>query len=742
MLSIDAYDNSDECEAARDLEQLVRKWHPTIENDPSCIVYIIPSVMCYGQQVQDMDLVLLYADLLEEPRVTVTLPFESKENSEKDSREQQGGKSDRQKQEQEIPIQSLCLTIEVKSHSRDAVRFRGSKCFVKYLDHWHCASDQSHKQIFSLKEYISKSSGRRNLNLFVEGLLWLRQCRKADLPQQLHNMIGMDSSFEEILITAAKSIGSKSNREAIRTFANKAQVRDVGQILSEKIEPTNVDRKKMEAINKKVLSNEVGYQQKLMKQLLVFRGRGGTGKTIRLLRLASQLYVEQGLRTLVLTYNKALVSDLTRLIGHLRIGDSTGKGGIRVSTIHSFMWDWLHHMHLLDESQDFFEQYEVCKDKFQQILTKLNLPAPFQDVYQEKRDDFWLELLVTKENPENEIAENQIDDYLSPDLNWDLIMIDEAQDWPQNERDILYQIYGSHRMVLADGIDQLIRSQSHTNWLQNVDTKSRQIVTLKKSLRLKTQLCSAVMHFANQIDLGNWELEPVPETAGGKIFVLYGADYSRDLHENLLEDAISLGNKPIDMLFCVPPNSIRPARGCKKCNYVSVVSQEYKNGGRLQCPRCRSNIVTTHRHKVLEEDLISTVTKSSIESQQLRDWGSKVWDGIDERIRGGYPSDVEHIRVVQYESCRGLEGWSTVLFGFDDFWQYKLDSYEKTLEEGLQVGLLDDPATEFANRWLMIPLTRAIDTLVIQVRNKDSKVGEIMTEIRKNHPHDFEWIDG
>jgi superfamily II DNA or RNA helicase len=73
----------------------------------------------------------------------------------------------------------------------------------------------------------------------------------------------------------------------------------------------------------------------LGQQLLVFRGRGGSGKTIRLLRLAKDLY-DNGKRVLLLTFNKALVADIRRLLVLLGINNQGFDRGIHISTAHKY----------------------------------------------------------------------------------------------------------------------------------------------------------------------------------------------------------------------------------------------------------------------------------------------------------------------------------------------------------------------------------------------------------------------
>jgi hypothetical protein len=97
----------------------------------------------------------------------------------------------------------------------------------------------------------------------------------------------------------------------------------------------------------------------------------------------------------------------------------------------------------------------------------------------------------------------------------------------------------------------------------------------------------------------------------------------------------------------------------------------------------------------------------------LRSWGRQVWDGTTTAGRASFPQDVTEHRVVKYESCRGLEGWTVVCLDLDHF-------FDRQLREGLKTDrdLLESPeeaALRFAARWCLIPFTRAIDTLVVQI---------------------------
>ncbi|WP_200869152.1 hypothetical protein, partial [Pseudomonas aeruginosa] len=87
-------------------------------------------------------------------------------------------------------------------------------------------------------------------------------------------------------------------------------------------------------------------------------------KTVRLIRMAYQAYDEFGLRVVLLTYNKALVADLRRLLTLLGAKDSVGEGSISIKTIHSFMREWLLALGFISKQEpNFLEAYEEYKKK-------------------------------------------------------------------------------------------------------------------------------------------------------------------------------------------------------------------------------------------------------------------------------------------------------------------------------------------------------------------------------------------
>ena len=95
---------------------------------------------------------------------------------------------------------------------------------------------------------------------------------------------------------------------------------------------------------------------------------------------------------------------------------------------------------------------------------------------------------------------------------------------------------------------------------------------------------------------------------------------------------------------------------------------------------------------------------------------------------------------MQYDSCRGLEGWTVFNFALDDLYDYKLATYRPAT--GPEPGTLaDDPLTahRHAVGWVMIQLTRAMATLVIQVSQRDSEVKGALREVTSQCADFVEW---
>jgi hypothetical protein len=118
------------------------------------------------------------------------------------------------------------------------------------------------------------------------------------------------------------------------------------------------------------------------------------------------------------------------------------------------------------------------------------------------------------------------------------------------------------------------------------------------------------------------------------------------------------------------------------------------------------------------------------------------WDGtLEDKSHLIVPSPNES-RVIYYESCRGLEAWSVACFSFDKFFNQKLDDPDaerfliddkekiKLTQDMFKVSN-EDRKKMYAATWALMAMTRTIDSLYIQVNDRDSEFGKIVDEYLK-----------
>ena len=65
--------------------------------------------------------------------------------------------------------------------------------------------------------------------------------------------------------------------------------------------------------------------------------------------------------------------------------------------------------------------------------------------------------------------------------------------------------------------------------------------------------------------------------------------------------------------------------------------------------------------------------KQSHIAKKFGDFGYSLWDASGRNTRAVMPDHLDVMRFVNYQSSRGLEGWSVFCHGFDDFWNEMLE---------------------------------------------------------------------
>jgi AAA domain len=653
MIHISGYvdPNTDEYQAAVKLQELITTSWPILKNSAQDHIYIVVGAKCHGQAVRDVDLLVL-ATFKSELTYKPYLLFINRDGE--------------PELPDEVVIHSFCLAIEIKTHSSPNIRFSGTNVDVYYHKSrkWHNASQQNEEQKQSIINYLKLQGFSKTP--WITPLIWLRNVPSVDLPKRPHNILGSEANWE-LFVNVIGQLHAPENRNGKWVLhaglESRSIIENIAIALTKEINPTNLDRRRMEQINQQ-LSSELELSDLVGKKLLILRGRGGTGKTINLLQLAKHLYDERAARVLVLTYNRALVADLRRLMTIMGIGDGYAEKSIQIQTIHSFFYHIMKTLGVFSKGEDeFLQKYSEFKKET-------------------------LDLLFS-----GAIMYEDIQNLIQSDTNkfaWDFVFVDEGQDWPNDEREILFKLFGYNFFTIADGIDQLVREQTLANWRGNLRKEQYKIVPLKRCLRMKAGITACISSFASEFGLQQSEWEANELIPGGRILIY--ENESLGSAERIIKDVISeakiAGNEPVDLLFCVPST-------------------------------------------MASSDALSSITPNSVPAL-FQSWGLKIWDGTSYSGREMYPTENDQLRIVQYESCRGLEGWSVVLFGFDEFYSRKLSQIQFT-------GSKDDQAKLQAARWLMIPLTRAMDTLVIHLSNKASIVKDVLGDLASSHSALIEW---
>ncbi len=656
MIEIIGVQEGQEYEAALHIRRLLLSVWPDLGQSRRDTVKIFVGFKMYGHSVEDLDLVVI--GLFHEPRdFAVEYKFYPRD-----------GEPFVPKQ---ASVRNFALVIEVKSHDATGVHFDDKIAFVRYVRNgntkWDCVTEKNRVQMFEFKKYLDRQGLDR---IHVQDLVLFTGLRESDLPPRPHNCLGSDASFERYLnVLGQVARPHKNGNRVTLSFGTdevfKAII-DGGSGLFNVVEPTPLDRRRMDLIAKRSVPDE--WMDDLGKRQIILRGRGGVGKTVNLLQMAYRSYDLRQERSLLLTFNKALVADLRRTMALLGVPRSVENGGIAIETAHGFFGRVMLALGVIDGYERFLDDFDRHKANLLEFLTTGTI------------DDGDIEEMRRKS---------------SADFDWDLIFVDEGQDWPQDEIQILRRLFGAERITVSDGVDQFVR-EGVADWTIGVARGGVQPRRLKRSMRMKSNIATFASDMAAALGLSDWDVEPNSDASGGRVMVIEG-----DLHEHpqalhdLASEALALGNYPVDMLACVPPSMVR----------------------------------------LSAEDGLCMPASRYVES------GGRVWDGTTRDVREHFATHRDELRFVQYDSCRGLEAWTSINFCLDQLWDYKFNQ-ALTSDRTRDDLLLSDEADAaiHAARWIMIPLTRAMDTIVVNIGTGPSALRSALQSVHARRPDFVHWI--
>ncbi len=630
-----------EAQAAR---ELACRFQDELKSYPNASgnLYIYSDVKLYGQHNSDIDILLLgsfsnfiYNGAFNTPRGQTT-----------DS----------------IQIDSLLVNIELKSHDQSGVKIEGTKYFVLYGEREHNATKQCDDAKYSLLNYIKQQT---DISPRVFGLLWFNALSRDTLnrmrPAQ-DNALPADFGFND-LITTLSFLGSfyKNGQHHINCFWSNEDFLKVYNIHARVFTPKGLTRKKFELLSQDNL-DEVAKDLIKNEKFTILTGRAGTGKTVQLLQIAyyfASAHLRK--RCAILTYNKALVSDIQRLIDFTPMPSGLDGRTVAIKTIDSFF-------------QSLFVETGVAK----------GFLDPTEANYKESYHNHLVKLYEYVGKRVNEKNVHYLKEIVEEYVNWDYVLIDEAQDVENLEKDILFKIYSPSHLIVADGVDQFMRGQNRQDWTRHLAEGSYYHpgeMTLER--RQKSNLATFVNAFAHASGI-SWAVQPNREILGGKIIITRGL--SSDLYRELEANCKKNDCEDYDILILEPSTYVGP--------------NGYKN------------------------------------SRAYEAAGISLYDGTRSENRSTYPTKNE-CRMYQYDSCRGLEGWCVVCDHFDTLVEIKMRNYIVGDDE---LGF-DPEVIKKRNvlLWALMPLTRAVDTLVITIDNHNSEVGTILKSIANEYKDFVNW---
>jgi len=629
--------DTDEYKAAQELKLMIEK-HISEEIDGyeniNGEIAIISNVTLFGQEVKDVDIVV-FGKM--EKGFKMQLKFRPKNQTEYVNKN--------------IYFSNFCFVIELKKHSLKDINIGTmNNILVTYNGKKHDVTYQSERQKYSLVRYL-KNIDEVKKTVWVSNFIWLKNVTSEELlkltKKNEHNLLPSQFGLKwlfMLLLSQSKPFehtfnqhpyfGSQSWRLNDIEFSSLEKAFELFENVKKNV--GSISRTHFERMSKKILK-----EQKFAEAILdtsdkagkfvIIQGKAGTGKTVKLLNIACDLCLNYQKRCLILTYNFTLVADIRRTLTFAHIPDGVGKESVRIMTLFKFFID-------LFEAFGIYTDDDVLDDK------------KFFDNY----ESYCKELAEFIE--ENKQVDDDIESIMKKNhhlINWDYIMIDEAQDWSPFEVNILYSIFGPSKIVIAQAPDQKVRASNSPKWVKPKWKIDQEFVQTneKISFRQKANLVSFVNKFAEKFNI-SWELKPNAEFVGGKVIIT--TKYNNELHKELYSECLKNGNKAYEMLFLVAPSKI--------------VNDGVK-------------IITFKRNEKDENSIRKEIKQKHCSLIDEFDGVIDFWDGTNKELRKDYPIKVDQHRLIQYESCRGLEGWTVVCIEIDELVNYLSNKYKEDVDD-------------------------------------------------------------
>ena len=298
---------------------------------------------------------------------------------------------------------------------------------------------------------------------------------------------------------------------------------------------------------------------------------------------------------------------------------------------------------------------------------------------------------------------------ITPKVKWsNSIIIDEGQDCNIYEKLIIMKLRGPENLIVASGgRDQLIRKATEIDWHVAAGTPvlCEDISLGRKTHRLKGNIVKFVNEFYHFYSLTT-PLQALDELDGtGNVIIDFRSGIPFDIVEEQRMKGEVLGCSPYEsMMFLVPGIGFT-----SKTKHQQLVIDSDDNVSVSE--------VSTNRKLTLPE--IPNIS---------------IWNGTSEsKGKLDLPNQTQ-TRCIYYDSCRGLEAWSIFCLDVDVFYHLRKDSEDAEKYAVEQNNLFAEKEIlkrNYALLWCNMVFTRGIDTLYINVKDKNSEFSKNLFEIAK-----------
>jgi len=401
----------------------------------------------------------------------------------------------------------------------------------------------------------------------------------------------------------------------------------------------------------------------------------------------------------------------------------------------------------------FNKDYEYFLRKLYKVL---NNTSEFYKEYDVRNKKELLETSLNLNKESNEISFEAFSKHIEDiknrlSMKYDLIFVDEAQDCYEYEKEILIKLFGEGKIIVANGgEEQLIRYPELCDWKKRkAETETgyketnyiphKPMIQTKKdpvsiSYRSKEEVIRLCNFFANKINI-EFKLHSLNEEVAPKEYIDRGEiifDFRRNpdilsIYNQLKEKSSINGYKPYEsILTLITPEDEQEENSEGEQKENSEGEQKENSEGVSQ-----KNKTHIYENNYVKTTNIKEKKGSWKYLKLLEDNGYQCYNGTKSKH---LPFDFDDIRIIHYESCRGLETFAVCCFRLDTFFngKYEDENAERTLLNKKRYNnqeLTNEKRKQiYATNWLLMALTRAIDTLYIQIYNKNSYIGKLVCE--------------